>query len=48
MFRFGIIIPFHQDPSTDHEKHKLSSIVCNCTDNLPQLMTCEPCDQVPH
>ncbi len=25
MFRFGIIIPFHQDVSTDHEKHKLRS-----------------------
>ncbi len=25
MFMFGIIIPFHQDVSTDHEKHKLRS-----------------------
>uniref|UniRef100_A0A8C1WIF4 non-specific serine/threonine protein kinase n=1 Tax=Cyprinus carpio TaxID=7962 RepID=A0A8C1WIF4_CYPCA len=29
---------------TDQEKHKLSSIVYNCTDHLHN----EPCDQVPH
>lgn len=43
---FGIIIQFHQGLSTDHENHAPSSLVFNCTVDLPQLVTCEACDPV--
>lgn len=43
MFRFGTINEL--DLSSDHEKHELDSVVFRYSTGL---MTCEPCDQLPH